>query len=630
MINRLLGAASGAAASERQASPPKEVAPSVETGDSDSELLSRFVKTGDAEAFESIVSRYQRLVMGVAWRHVADRHLAEDVFQATFLVLAEQARRIRKRGSLASWLHGTARRIGLRALSKTRRYSVMHKQIEESAADSAELTQMESAFEQQVLDEELSNLPDRWRQPLVLHYLQGLTAGEVAGRLNLSVFAVEGRLKKGRDELRRRLMRHGVGFGAIMTAVSAASESAAAAPSAQVVGSTVASCVSWTTNQSVEACSANAVHLAGKEIAAMTASKSVSLLAGTAIFCLGTGVLAAWPFGGGGPQAAGQGAVGTLQGTTAAAAAQPPAAAPATVTGTATGSVSRPAPGSVGTVANSTQPVPLAPDAARDYQQLGDSRKRVEEVLDQAELMRPVSRIPLSEFVTAIRGEWSIPVQVDQSALDDLGFSSDELLGDVPTGLGARDSLELALESIGNSELSYIIDHGVLKITTTEVAEEHRETVIYELRHLGSNHPARDVMDLVMQTIDGPWLDVDGDGGTIVALPGAIAVRQTQRVHREIRDLLRQLEQFTARPDMPAVKREPPQPLGGDGFGQGFGGGGPGGGGLGGGGLGGASGAGGSGFFSGPVDVPAVSSEAGGGSSKSERRERRRARRNQR
>ncbi|HVJ86499.1 MAG TPA: sigma factor, partial [Caulifigura sp.] len=83
---------------------------------SDRELISRFLAARDESAFAEIVRRYSRLVMSVALHALRDQHAAEDAFQATFLVLARSARRIRNRDSLASWLHGTTFRVSRRLL----------------------------------------------------------------------------------------------------------------------------------------------------------------------------------------------------------------------------------------------------------------------------------------------------------------------------------------------------------------------------------------------------------------------------------------------------------------------------------------------------------------------------------
>src|SRR4051812_40346138 len=75
-------------------------------GPTDAELLARFVKSRDPEAFEKLLRRHGSLVMGICRRILGGD--ADDAFQATFFVLARKAAKIRKRESVASWLHGVA------------------------------------------------------------------------------------------------------------------------------------------------------------------------------------------------------------------------------------------------------------------------------------------------------------------------------------------------------------------------------------------------------------------------------------------------------------------------------------------------------------------------------------------
>ena len=84
---------------------------------SDAELLAAFILRHDADALTQIVERYGPMVYRVALRAAEDRHLADDVYQATFLVLAQSARQIKNGQVLPAWLHGTARNIARRARS---------------------------------------------------------------------------------------------------------------------------------------------------------------------------------------------------------------------------------------------------------------------------------------------------------------------------------------------------------------------------------------------------------------------------------------------------------------------------------------------------------------------------------
>src|SRR5262245_13408659 len=84
---------------------------SSETGDNDRALLERFVRSRDEEAFAELVGRHGPLVRGVCRRLLRDAGTAEDVFQATFLVLARKAHRGGWRDSVGPWLHAVAVRL---------------------------------------------------------------------------------------------------------------------------------------------------------------------------------------------------------------------------------------------------------------------------------------------------------------------------------------------------------------------------------------------------------------------------------------------------------------------------------------------------------------------------------------
>src|SRR2546423_1461190 len=93
-------------------------------GLSDAQLLERFVRRHDeaAEAaFAALMERHGPMVLSVCRRILNDPHDAQDAFQATFLVLVRKAGMVRKRGSIADWLHGVALRVAAHAWASSAR-----------------------------------------------------------------------------------------------------------------------------------------------------------------------------------------------------------------------------------------------------------------------------------------------------------------------------------------------------------------------------------------------------------------------------------------------------------------------------------------------------------------------------
>ena len=150
----------------------------------DRDLLRRFVD-GDQAAFSALVTRHVDMVYGVCQRTLPTAQDAEDVCQATFLVLAQKADSTRWESSVTNWLYTTARRIAARTrLAADRRYRRERKAARPEVVSCLE--QMTGTEVLAVLDEELDRLPAHYREPLVLCYLQGLTQDRKSTRLNSS------------------------------------------------------------------------------------------------------------------------------------------------------------------------------------------------------------------------------------------------------------------------------------------------------------------------------------------------------------------------------------------------------------------------------------------------------------
>jgi RNA polymerase sigma factor (sigma-70 family) len=178
-------------------------------GARDAELLSRFVATRSGDAFAALMSRHGPMVLGLARRIIGDHQLAEDVFQATFLILARKARTIWGKEALPAWLHSVAFRIALRA--KNPRERTDDRLVRDHKASSPDpLDELTAREFLTILDEELCKLPEKNRLPLILCDLEGLSQEQAARRLELSPGAVKGRLERGRLLLRGRLAKRGL------------------------------------------------------------------------------------------------------------------------------------------------------------------------------------------------------------------------------------------------------------------------------------------------------------------------------------------------------------------------------------------------------------------------------------
>src|SRR5437899_2287042 len=87
----------------------------------DRELVERFSTHQDQAAFATLMKRHGALVLGVCRRILRDHALAEDAFQAVFIILAKRAGAIRKRDAVASWLFGVAQRVARQARRRRQR-----------------------------------------------------------------------------------------------------------------------------------------------------------------------------------------------------------------------------------------------------------------------------------------------------------------------------------------------------------------------------------------------------------------------------------------------------------------------------------------------------------------------------
>jgi RNA polymerase sigma factor (sigma-70 family) len=196
---------------------------------SDAILLERFVSRREEAAFVALVERYGPLVQRVCRRVLHNEHDVEDVFQATFLVLARRAGGIAWSESVEGWLGAVAHRLALGARSDLSRQhrretpmtalagrragsnlnvpeAVLPERLHPLGDPFAELERRELS---RLVRDELLLLPEKYRSPVVLCYFEGRTHEEAARQLGYPAGSLSRRLKRAGALLRRRLIGRG-------------------------------------------------------------------------------------------------------------------------------------------------------------------------------------------------------------------------------------------------------------------------------------------------------------------------------------------------------------------------------------------------------------------------------------
>jgi RNA polymerase sigma factor (sigma-70 family) len=216
-------------------------------GADDAELLGRFVRHRDEAAFELLVWRHGTMVYNVCRRLLREAHAAEDAFQATFLVLVRKAASVGRGEALAGWLYRVAYRVALRA--RSRAVPVPTADVPEPRDEASDAVLWRDL--RPVLDEEIGRLPQKYRLPVVLCYLSGLTTDEASRRIGVPRGTVLSRLAWARQRLRVRLSLRGVTLSAAL--IGALLASAAAPASAVIVGAAIRAALAFAKGQATAA-----------------------------------------------------------------------------------------------------------------------------------------------------------------------------------------------------------------------------------------------------------------------------------------------------------------------------------------------------------------------------------------
>lgn len=170
---------------------------------SDAELLTRFLDLKDESAFEALVLRHTQAVRAACRTRLRLEADIDDAAQATFLILVERGRSIRDRAAVGRWLYGVAARVARRLRQQRKPSHPLPKDLpDRSTAGDVVLRDL--------LHEEIAHLPEKYRLPVQLCYLAGLTTAEAAQRLGWPKGTVLTRLAWARERLQKNLTRRGV------------------------------------------------------------------------------------------------------------------------------------------------------------------------------------------------------------------------------------------------------------------------------------------------------------------------------------------------------------------------------------------------------------------------------------
>lgn len=195
----------------------------------DMNLVREYVHHGSEKAFAALVSRHLNLVYSVAFRHVRNAHLAEEITQAVFVILARKAAGLGGGTIVSGWLCRTARNVSTRALLMEQR----RQRREQEAYMRSSLNEPESDPWIQIaplLDGALADLRDRDHDAISLRFFEGKSFKDVGVALGTSEDTAKKRVSRAVEKLRVFFARRGIAVSATAVSAAIAANSVQAAP----------------------------------------------------------------------------------------------------------------------------------------------------------------------------------------------------------------------------------------------------------------------------------------------------------------------------------------------------------------------------------------------------------------
>ena len=197
----------------------------------DMELVRDYARSHSEEAFATLVSRHINLVYSVALRQARDAHLAEEVTQVVFVILARKAGALSPKTIISGWLCRTARNVSARALTMRQRRqnreqeAYMQSILNEPESESAAWTQIAP-----LLEAALGQLGGKDHDAVVLRFFEGKSFKEVGAAIGTSEDTAKKRVTRTLEKLRRFFLKRGVALSTAVIAGAVTANSVQAAP----------------------------------------------------------------------------------------------------------------------------------------------------------------------------------------------------------------------------------------------------------------------------------------------------------------------------------------------------------------------------------------------------------------
>ncbi|GAB5402217.1 MAG: hypothetical protein Aurels2KO_04480 [Aureliella sp.] len=564
----------------------------------DQELLELYISVGDREALEAIVRRYSGLVATVCRMTVSDPAAAEDAYQATFLVLVKSASKIRKQASLAAWLHGVAYRTACRIRKKNQAYR--HDDTSEPQAGTMEpIETLARQVEVETLNQELERLPHSLRSPLVEHYMLGRTAGSIAESMDVSTSAVEGRLRRGRRLLRRRLASRGISMSIVVAGSNYLQRNVIASDTAAWTNSFVEKSIAepGVSGDGTSAVVSEKVSSLVKKELSMFGSTSMKIAASTLLVVSSSAVLVnvaqnSLAQKGGNENGSGQVAMQAPGGdeqsqsvAMPAAAAQPAFTGQMGMGGMAGGGEgmggempSKPAapPEVVTWQRPESDEIGIVPEwlagGASAQSLVEQSRKSLSNSINVS-----AKATPLANLASQLAVDAGVAIRINRQELEAFGVDSDtpvSVEGEMPL----REAFRIILTPL---ELTYRATESGIEITSIDDADSRPNIRFYDLAYILPNSANADALvNAIQQSVEPDCWHANGGTSSVVLVGSMMIVSSRDTVHQQIETMLlhiRRMNPSNAATPVGPSSSYGPMYGGGGGMG-GFGGGGGGGG----------------------------------------------------